>query len=356
MVCKNCGNRLKNNEKFCTICGTYNDLDSASLESDELGNVNENYEEFGEFQLKKKAKKSTKKEVVEYAPGEDPLMAAYIGEDYKWVAERPFNIYALLLSWMYFLYRKLYLIGIIGLIVTGVILKFAPIIIAPYIVLSMVFSGLFFNKIYLDAVEKRVNKIQNNAKGLDDLEKICKKKGGVNVFLPLLIFFLFLVGMLLSYINIDYQQKEPNFWNENSSNKANCKSMGKQVYSTLSSYNIEGDIEEFACVIEKGSYKTYNLYFKLINKATYQYLYFKNDSEGYFIIQGNTDLIDELEALQEEYGLAESDEDFLLTSKELSNQYSSIKDDSEYEDRLIREKSDTREKLHFVFTKDDILN
>ena len=32
MVCKNCGEQLKSGEKFCTVCGYYNDPDDVSME------------------------------------------------------------------------------------------------------------------------------------------------------------------------------------------------------------------------------------------------------------------------------------------------------------------------------------
>lgn len=348
MVCKNCGNQLRNNEKFCTICGCYNDLD-ASLESDA---TEEEIAPKTEPPVEKP--KKVKKEVVEYNPDEDPLMGSYIGEDYKWIVKRPFNIYALLLSWIYFLYRKLYIIGIIGLLVTGIILRFAQIVIVPYIVLSMVFCGLFFNKIYLDIVEKRVDKLERNAKEGENLEALCKKKGGVNVFFPLLIFFFFLAAVILSFYSFNWNTKTSKFWSENGTNEANCRSLGRQVYNSLDVYKVEGELRELACVIEVVGVKRYNMYMLLNNKGKSLYLYFESDDQDYFLMKGNTDLIDELEKNKKEYGLSDSDEELLQNSKALKDKFSSIKDDASYEDKLIKDGKDTKEKLHYVFTKDDI--
>lgn len=370
MVCKSCGNELRSNEKFCTVCGTYNDPDE-ELEENSYDTDIEEFQLKGKSKDKKKKDKKEKekqKKIIEEAEEliekedihqiEDPYVAAYIGEDYKWVAERPFNIYALLLSWMYFLYRKLYLIGITGLAITGVIIKLLPIIIVPYIVLSMVFSGLFFNKIYLHIVEKRVSKIQRNTEGLGAFEitSICKKKGGVNVFIPLLIFFVFLVIMLSNYINISWNPTSPNFWDENSNNQANCRSMGKRIYDSLDDYGVEGELVELGCEITNNQIKTYNIYLKLSQNGNTKYVYFQNNKDGYFEVKGNTDMIAELETLQSDYGLAENYREFLTTSKELSNKFSSLKDDAEYENKLINQDDDQKEKTHFIFTRDEILN
>ncbi len=362
MKCKNCGNDLRAGEKFCTNCGTYNDpseVDETSSKKKGLTPEDEmednSFSEFNDFSSKEKNKNKAKKEVEEdYSVKGDPFIAAYIGEDYKWVVERPFNIYALLFSWMYFLYRKLYLIGIIGLIITGIIIKFLPIILVPYIVLVMVGSGIFFNKIYLDIVETKVHKLETKVTSSDQLEALCKKKGGVNVFIALFIFFIFVICMLLSYVNINIGKEPSKFWSENGTNDANCKAIGKDIYKNLSPEIQGGTLEELACEIDLGNKKVYNIYLKLNKEGNYRYLYFQSSNDS-FNLKGCTDYIESLEATQKAYGLSESDKEFLMISKELSNKFSAIGDDSDYENNLIDKGKDTKEKTHFIYKKDDIL-
>ena len=55
----------------------------------------------------------------------------------------------MLFSCIYFIYKKIYIIGIPGLLIAGVLVLFQPVILIIYAVLSMVLSGIFFNKIYL---------------------------------------------------------------------------------------------------------------------------------------------------------------------------------------------------------------
>ena len=382
MRCKNCGNELKSTAKFCTLCGNYvDDDDDGSLESDRLGKMTKkemkhsyteneflNQEIQEDIKKEKKEKKKKKKEKNIEIPDDisieddtskdfNPNLAAYVGEDYKWVVDRPFNIYALLLSWMYFLYRKLYLIGIIGLVITGIILVFIPAIIIPYIVLSMVFSGMFFNRIYLNVIEKRVAAIEQEAvdQGEFAVEEKCRKKGGVNVLLPLLIFFIFLVIVLSRYIHFEYHGKISKFWGETSSNQANCKTMGKRIYTSFKDYGVDGDLQELICEITTTPNKTYNIYMKVIKDQKTEYYYFQPNSDGYFSIKANTTMIPELETLQKDYGLAENYKEFLTLSKDLSNKFATLKEEAEYEDRLVEKGKDKQAKTHFVFTKDDIL-
>ena len=138
MVCKKCGKRLKEGEMFCTVCGYFNDPNDISNYDD---NKKENFTNDDEVDLLKEDEESVNdgieiqafsidtttddtKKTGFFDFQDDRFLEAYIGEDYKVVARKKINIYALLLSWIYFLYRKLYITGIIGLIITGIFIKF----------------------------------------------------------------------------------------------------------------------------------------------------------------------------------------------------------------------------------------
>lgn len=348
MICKSCGNKLKSKENFCTICGTYNMQDD-DLENDELGNIDEDVEIVEEEQ-------ETHKELLKNT--KDSLLENYIGEDYKWICERPFNIYALLFSWMYFVYRKLYIIGIFGLILTGIVIKYLSVLIVPFIIISMLICGFMFNKIYLFVINKRISKIKNNSIDLNSSEllKKCRRKGGVNVVFALIVFLGFMAIMVLSYTNIDYGMQEGKYLEENSNNKANCKSLAKKSYNiVLSNETLSGEIEEALCEVIHASDNNYGIFLKLKDNNDTVYLYFEN-KDGYISLTGNTDLIETIEELEKRRELSETEKLILETSKILKTKYDSVKSDSEYEDKLIKNNADTKEKRYFVFTKDDILN
>lgn len=192
MVCKKCGKRLKEGEMFCTVCGYFNDPNDISNYDD---NKKENFTNDDEVDLLKEDEESVNDgiEIQAFSTDtttddtkktgffdfqDDRFLEAYIGEDYKVVARKKINIYALLLSWIYFLYRKLYITGIIGLIITGIFIKFFTKYLIVFIIVSMIFSGLLFNPIYIAVAKQRVLKIKKEEEYSDDFatEQVCAKK------------------------------------------------------------------------------------------------------------------------------------------------------------------------------------
>lgn len=371
MRCVNCGKKLRKNEKFCTECGYYNDPSQKSLENDFLGNLEE-FEELGDLDEDEQSDLINKINVLDdnddindYSLDEDSerlksfkddrYIEAYIGEDYKWVMKRPINIYALLLSWMYFVYRKLYLIGIIGLLLAGIILRFVPSLIVPYIVISMIGSGILFNPIYSKIIEKRVNKIVDNNTMEDNfsIEKICKKKGGVNTPIALLIFLIFISITFVSYLNIKVNNENTKFWEENNTNKANCIQITKNAYKILEDNSIPGDIEEAICEVTTQTNKQYDIYLKVKSDGKHNYLYFKDEGE-YLTLTGNTQNIEDIEKRLEEDNIKIGEEEFLEVSKTLLEKYRSMTSDANYEDQLIKDNKNTNKKTHFIITKEEI--
>lgn len=371
MRCASCGKKLRKNEKFCTICGYYNDEKTKSLENDDFLEEYDDYEELGDLDdetdeeqssLLNNINNSDDNNINDFSLEEggerlrsfkdDRFIEAYIGEDYKWIMKRPFNIYALLLSWMYFIYRKLYIIGILGLALSGIILRFIPSLIVPYIVISMIASGALFNKIYLKQIEKRVNKIIDNNNMTDNftVEEICKKKGGVNVIIALIIFFIFLCITFLSFISIKETDEKPKFWEEDNTNKANCIKITKNAKTILEENDIEGDIQEALCEVNS---KKYDIYLKVKIDNTEEILYFKDEGEVLTLL-GNTNNIEELEERQEDNNLKEEEEDFLEVSQNLNKKYKSMESEAKREDTLIENNKNTKEKKEFIITKEEI--
>ena len=109
---------------------------------------------------------------------DERFLKAYIGEDYQKIRFKKFNILAALLNWAYVIYRKLYITGIIGLIITEiVVLKYQKI--APfYAVFVILILGLFFNNYYLFISKIKIKNIQKKFEGSDNysMEKILSQK------------------------------------------------------------------------------------------------------------------------------------------------------------------------------------
>ncbi len=125
---------------------------------------------------------------------DEKLLIAYIGNNYQKIILQKFSIPALL-SWLYTLYRKVYIPSIIGMIII-LILKFLPNNI--YTIIAFVFIIILcinFNKWYIAYVKNKIQKIKTNNPNANESEliNICIKKGGTNIWIAILIYFAFII-------------------------------------------------------------------------------------------------------------------------------------------------------------------
>lgn len=374
MLCENCGKRLKEGEKFCTVCGYYNNFLDEDEEIEEYveDDSDEGFDSVEEIEIdedesyenfKAKDKSKSKKEQYNRPNSkiktfqDDRLVESFVGEDYKWIIQRPINIYAMLLSWIYFLYRKMYVIGIIGLAIGGVIIRLYPKALVFYIVISMIGSGIIFNPIYRKVVEFRIRLIRNKNQETDDftLEKICQKKGGVNVSMALIIFLCFLLVMIRTYYRFTYNNENKKYWEENSENKANCKSVAQQDYKILDDYPVSGTLSSAACTIKKsGSTKKYDVYLRIKQDSRFIYIYFKDEKDSISVEGVDIDysLIEEVKKHKE---ISENDQKVIDRLDAIRKEYTNIENRSKEEDELIKRRKNNEEKLNYILDKDDIL-
>ena len=371
MRCQSCGAKLKGNEEICAVCGFYNDREKLSLENDDLGNLDnfkdpdideeielldddndsdivldDNIDSSYYDDMKNEKDENDNSGLAHY-------VEIYIGEDYKWIVERPFNIYALLLSWIYFLYRKLYIIGILGLVLTGFFVKLYKPILPYYVVIVMLICGLLFNPIYLFVVKRRVKRLRNRYGEGSDLEDECYKKGGVNTPRALLIFCIFLGILLLTFIHIDFGRGKPNFWKENNENQANCLLVAKKAYSMVEKKLILGNIEDAICYVRITNTKNHDIYLRILDGEKYQYYYIKNDGK-YLSIEGDTTQVENWQREKEKNNILKEEEEMLNTSLALPDKYSEMIEYSNIEEKKINEGVNTSERLYYYLKKEDI--
>ena len=190
-------------------------------------------------------------------------------------------------------------------------------------------------------------------KSNQEIREICADKGGVNTPRALLIFLIFLIIMLFTYIHFGTKENKPSFWKENTENNANCILITKEAYSLIEKSLITGSYEESACEVKKEKTKNYDIYFKIRQDNQYRYIYVKNEGK-YLTVKGDTKDIEKLEKDKLDKNILKEEETMLEVSKALSKTYSDIKRKSEEEQRLIDAKKNTSERLHYIYTKDDI--
>ena len=209
----------------------------------------------------------------------------------------PFNIYAFLLNWGYVLYRKLYITGSIGLLLTAIIITFFKSILIIYIVGTMLILGLFFNNYYIFVSKRKIEKLKGEYDGTDKftLSNMCEERGGVNVVLALLFYFIFILFVIFSNISINYNgNHNTKYWEENSENRATCISLIKQIYNDKDMFNTNGSIQGATCKIIKTGSPEYNVYLKSKTRKGMIFSYYQTEA-GNIVYKNNTTEISELE-------------------------------------------------------------
>ena len=354
MICKKCGKKIGKKELFCPYCGYY-----AGDNDKELAEETEDFEEkkvFEKEQFKIKDASATRKGQFSYE--NEDLLEAFIGEDYKLIKKSPFNIWAFLLNWMYLLYRKLYITGIIGLLISWIVIVFLREIIWIYIAFVMIALGLSFSSYYIFISKKKVEKIIRDNPNEDRfyLEAICRQKGGVNVVLALVIYLVFLVIVFFSIVSFTVNKNHnTNFWKENTENKASCNSVIKTSYDTLEEENKLGTVSDAVCeVVKESNNVEYEVYIKTTKDNKVFYSFFATEN-GYVLYKKNTIDLNKLQLKKANSSLTETEEQLLRELKQIEENYMIVYNEAKKEDQLIQEKKNNAAKKYFRFSKEEII-
>ena len=359
MKCEKCGKKLRKNEKFCTVCGYYND-EKDDLSPDEWDDGD--YDLLSEEQNNENGQEintvenSEEKKTISYSFEKERDLEAYIGEDYKMIKKSPFNIYAFLLNWMYVLYRKLYITGIIGLSIALLIALFYTRFILYYLIGSMVILGFIFNPYYIFIIKQRIKRLEIKYEGSDayTFTEICEEKGGVNGTIALIIYFIFLVIIFFCLVRVNYNKDHnTKFWKENSENKANCNYYVKLAYSNIQNENY-GTVKEATCKISTAGTREYNIYMKTENNNETIYVYYETENQR-LKYSNSTDKIKVLEEKQKNKTITREEIEELTNLNDIESNYNIIVKNSKSEDELIKQKKNTKEKVNYVFDKEEVI-
>ena len=108
--------------------------------------------------------------------GDEKYIANYVGNKYLSIKNSKFSLPTLIFGPLYFIYRKLFLYGLLLFIINLVIINFTNLSMATTAISVVI--AIVFNKIYIPEVRKRVQKIKqkNPDKSLTELKEICAKK------------------------------------------------------------------------------------------------------------------------------------------------------------------------------------
>ena len=117
---------------------------------------------------------------------DEELLKAFIGKNYEKITTKKFNWSAFFFTSPYMMHRGLYIEALGFFVISNLIANLIKFESLTFI--CMLVSAIFFNKVYVMQVEKKINKIklENSGKNLEELKAICAKKGGSNFWIGFL--------------------------------------------------------------------------------------------------------------------------------------------------------------------------
>lgn len=122
---------------------------------------------------------------------EEKLVMSFIGNNYDKIISNKFSLPAFFFGGLYLYYRKMFLYGIIVMIIQIVMSLFN---LGNYTIIINIVLALTANKIYLYFVRGKVAKIKETYQNKDeDIVEVCKKKGGTS-------FGMVIGGLFLNFI------------------------------------------------------------------------------------------------------------------------------------------------------------
>lgn len=198
MICLKCGNEIKDNEQLCSNCGW--NKNASEKKDNEFSTINR-----GVYNENPTLTKEESEEKLIHQKQFQELVEMYIGSMYYNFKKGAFSWCAFFLGPIYVAYRKHIGIAIIVYIINVLISVIFYKNLLLRTIVSLIFNlflGLSFKKIYFESCVEKVGKIkQNNPdKGFNELTKIVKVKGGVNILYPIIL--MLIGGIILSTIVI----------------------------------------------------------------------------------------------------------------------------------------------------------
>lgn len=128
---------------------------------------------------------------------DNELFEIFIGKKYEEILNSHFSLWALLLNYNYYLYRKMYFRGFSLLIIYVLAFLLTSYLRASFFVIVTSFINAFtFKKEYFSFVTKKIKTIRDNNKdkNYEEIRNVINKNGGVNIK-------LFIIGYLFSILS-----------------------------------------------------------------------------------------------------------------------------------------------------------
>ena len=281
-------------------------------------------------------------------PAEQRRMA-YVGQNYVKMSKQEFSFAAFLGSFYYLLYRKKYVVGILGLWLIILLLFFAKtsvvILVLGVVVLVIInlLLGLKFNGWYIKTATKKTKKLRERTDDLTSEEfiKLCQKKGGTSYLAATVIFSIFLVisvSILTSNFKFHPTSATGEVTDTAYSEKRNtCSNYFHSVDETFQSYDRE--VTYFGCYL--GDSDPYILLEAIDNNTQLSYIakYEINEQQGQLLLDRTTEQLKTLREKKENNTLTEEEKVELTEEEDLEEEFSEFKEFIKEEKKMYKQDS-----------------
>ena len=188
----------------------------------------------------------------------EALLEDFIQNNSEKIIKRNFNLAALFFNSIYMLYRKMYIEGII-LIVISIISFYLSILINTKIFLGYLIANFviavvlcfIFNKLYINSCKRKINNIKKKHKtiSVSELRTLCKKKGGTSLIIAIIIPIIISIVSTIIFNTLfpidseDFSNKLSNLLTIPSSNNKNTKNSNNSNNKDNNNENNENNID-----------------------------------------------------------------------------------------------------------------
>lgn len=222
--CPNCGGNINNGDGFCGYCGTpiqtnpysqmyknvtvENKINTSIDMPTNTQNNNQTQQPINNTDMDVNAVRAK-------AEREERLLKAFIGPNYNSIRNKGFNWSMLFWGPLYLFYRKMYLYGIGWMIINFIISNYLLIFSYMSSLAIPIVAAIMFKELYLKYVKEEIGKIERANPGapLEELERLCKNKGGVSLLAalaPIILIFAYAFLMVYNETNAIKNEKNVN--------------------------------------------------------------------------------------------------------------------------------------------------
>lgn len=212
MNCPKCGSNINEGEKFCKVCG--NQIVEMSFQQQQpvepivVNTELNNFQQPEQSNIQQVYQPNTMNQQVnntQYSNNEindDELIKNYIGKNAEKLMDNKFSWCSFLFSTMYFLYRKMWFLGLCWLVGSSILTSFLPTYGATLVFVGNIVMAVQFKKLYINHVKEQINKIksENLGKSREELNSICRNKGGTTIWPVIVSAVIYLIVIVFAMI------------------------------------------------------------------------------------------------------------------------------------------------------------